>query len=273
MKARLDRVLKKLALEHTPHLIAQYKQMEGDQIAHIQWLARQLARYNVVVLAGKLKEMHNVDLYVQDWLRGFGQFNALLTSNLYPSFNQISASNGDTVENPHIVVLQLDVEPVSNALAGYVIPYLAWRQPQRPYSEPELRGLMDIILREELGVGNLQPDVFYRLQMEGVAILKQMLGVQMRYISVTTFDQPILSLLPKQPPQPPIMLPEEQKRQEREFTRELENVERQEVDTTPSEAMFNPIPMRHQSKDVTGQPNRAKKPFVPVPPLPRRDNK
>ena len=84
MRARLDRVLRKLGAAHAQHLLNHYEQMEGDQIARIQWLARQLAGYNQVVLVGKLHEMDNVDLYFQDWLRGFGQFYALLTGILYP---------------------------------------------------------------------------------------------------------------------------------------------------------------------------------------------
>lgn len=268
MKARLDRTLNKLAAQKAPHLLNHMQQNGGDKIAQIQWMARQLAEHRQVVLVGALEQEHsNVALHVHDWLRGFGQFCTLLTSTLYPSYTNISAHYADQTANPWIVVLELEVEPIASVLAGTIVPYLAWRQPQRPYSEPELRGLMDIVLREELSVSNLPSDDFYRLQQHGVDTLKHMLGVQMRYISVTTFDQPILNLLPRQQPQPPVMLPEEREQQQRRFTQELERVEIQEVDTTPSEQMFSPVPpITDLNKPV--QPNRQR--TAPVPGLPTR---
>lgn len=243
MNARLTRTLRKLAAEKAPQLLSQVEQHSGDQIERIQWMARQLAHYRQVVLVGTLAQHHaNVDLHVQDWLRGFGQFCTMLTSSLYPTYRDITARYADNTTNPWIVVLELESEQVADALAGTIVPFLAWRQPRRPYSEPELIGLMDIVLRHVLAVRNLDMDTHYHLQAQGVEQLKRMLSVEMRYVSLTTFDRPIVNLLPPQTSPPPVMLPEEQALHERQLTQQLELVEFQETDTTPSEEMFRPVP-------------------------------
>lgn len=271
MNARLTRTLRKLAAEKAPQLLSQVEQQDGDQIARIQWMARQLAHHHQVVLVGTLnKDETNVALHVQDWLRGFGQFCTMLTTTLYPSYTNISAYYADRSTNPWVVVLELEVEAVANVLAGTIVPYLAWRQPQRPYSEPELMGLMDIVLRHVLSVGNLSQDEYFRLQGQGVEQLKQMLSVQMRYVSVTTFDRPIMNLLPRQQPQPPMMLPEEQALHQRQLTQALEQVEVQDVDTTPSEEMFRPVQPITGLNKTSDEPRPAQRRVMPVPDLPPR---
>ncbi len=264
MISRLERILYKLAYQNAPHLVPPGWSRSGDPIERVQLLARKLATYNVTVLIGELEPqlLSLKELYIQDWLRSYGQMYTLLKDALFPSFGGISAQYADN-RLPAVVVFRGEAAPVITMFSGYITPYLAVRQTSK-VPELELRGFMDFILTE-LEAGNLSRPAYLHLQQNGVGILRQMLGATVRHVSLTSFDKPVIEAL--QPPSikqqstpPPAYLPEEQ---ERKLHYELEHLPEDDEPETPTEQMFlHDIPL-----------TRTKQRRPPVPPLPGKKDR
>lgn len=247
MIARIERILIKLAEQHAPHLVSGGWKTLPDATARIQDLAHRLSAYSVLVLVGDFSNIAQTEQsrQLQDWVRGYGQFYNVMASRLFPSLNKIDARYADDNALPlPVVVFVGEATPVIQCMAGYIAPYLAVRQGQRPVSELEIRGLMTTIL-DELEAEDLPRAVVHQLEDSGVNIIKALLGVQMRHLSLTPFVRPILSNVPAMPglnpPQPPLKLPEEGQ----QIVYQLEHLPPDELPQTPTEEMFRvslPLP-------------------------------
>jgi hypothetical protein len=208
MNARLERILIKLARQHAPHLTPPGWEQTGDVLQRIPTLARQLARYNLLVLMAYLQTglLGERDSAVQAWVNEYGHLYSLLTRNLFPSLTAINAQYADD-KFPPLVVIRGEATPVMNVLAGFVTPYVAARQAQPTGSEVELFGLVGIVL-DELEAGDLPRTRYEALRTECMAVIQRMLASPVRQITLTPFDRPIIGQT-KPLTAPPDQLPEE----------------------------------------------------------------
>ncbi len=203
--ARLETNLIHVARRYAPTLIPAGWQKPGDYSGALPDLARALATYNVLVLAGDMPATA-----VKAWTDGYSDFYALLAGALFPSYTRVSAFYLDQAAPP-LVALYGEATPVITTLAGFVVPYVVARQGTRP-SEVEVLGMMDMIL-EELEATDLPRGDYRRLRDSGAAYLRALLELTGRQFPLTPAARPIFAEMaagaPAQPaPPPPADLPE-----------------------------------------------------------------
>jgi hypothetical protein len=205
--ARLERNLIAAARRYAPTLIPAGWQKSGDYSGSLPNLARALATYNVLVMAGDAPQSA-----VKGWTDGYQGLYRILSEALFPSFMKISAFYLDQ-EQPLLVALYGEATPVMVTLAGYVTPYIVARQGTRPL-EVELFGMMDMIL-EELEATDLPRDEYRRLRDSGAGLLRELLNSGVQQFALTPPARPIFDEMaaqrpPEQRPAPPTTLPQEQ---------------------------------------------------------------
>jgi hypothetical protein len=219
MDRRLEQTLMALAQQYAPQALRQWDRRgnEGQQLAS---LARQLANFNLLVIVGDFPQSlqsltQDVATQIQAWVNGYGQMYHLLAGALFPSYIQLNAQYADD-RWPVIIYMQGAATPVIQKLAGYVAPFVVYRQMDARVSEAELLGIMDLVL-DELEAGSIPRDAYKKLRADGVGILKDMLNMPIRQLPLTEFDRPIITdsqriapppLPTVAPPEPPT-LPEE----------------------------------------------------------------
>ncbi len=181
--ARLERNLIAVARRYAPTLIPAGWQQPGDYRGALSDLARGLATYNVLVLAGAAPQAS-----VKRWTDGYQAFYSAMTSALFPSYGRVSAFYLDQ-EQPLLVALYGEATPVIVALAGFVAPYVVVRQGTRPL-EVELVGMMDMIL-EELEATDLPREDYRRLRDAGASLLRELLEGDFRQLALTPAARPI----------------------------------------------------------------------------------
>jgi len=216
MDERLERILTQLAAQHAPQVLPMWDR-RGDYAQRLPRLARLLANYNLLVIMADFPQSlraadQDPGALIQAWADAYGQLYTLLARALFPSFTRVSARYADS-RWPVIVSIYGEAAPVIGVLAGYVAPFVVYRQPESTVSEVELIGLMEVIL-EELEASNLPRDASKRLVAEGASILKRLLLMPVRQLPVTEFDRTIFTdsqrLIPvKDAPGTPPLLPEE----------------------------------------------------------------
>jgi hypothetical protein len=213
MNERLERALITIARRSAPSLVPSGWQQPGDYALlaarPLSDLAGALAAHNVLVLIGELSPelAHQAAVHFKDWADCYIQFYARLCETLFPSFTQVNAYYADQ-EWPPVVVIYGAATPLIIALAEYVAPFAATRQDKSP-SDVEIRGLIDTIL-DQLEAGDLPREDYRRLLDEGAAVLKQLLGAQVRQLPLTP---PALALagvdtMTTLPAPPPTLPPE-----------------------------------------------------------------
>ncbi|MEP7290445.1 MAG: hypothetical protein ABI835_01625 [Chloroflexota bacterium] len=190
--ARLERNLIAAARRYAPTLIPAGWQKAGDYSGSLPNLARALATYNVLVMAGDAPQAS-----VKGWTDGYQGFYRVLCEALFPSFGRVSAFYLDQ-EQPLMVALYGEATPVIVALAGFVTPYVVARQGTRPL-EVELVGMMDMIL-EELEATDLPREEYRRLRDSGASILRGLLDSEVRQFALTPPARPIFDEMNAQRP-------------------------------------------------------------------------
>lgn len=184
MNSRLERILITLARRNAPQLL-EMGLMDAPA------LARRLAAFNILVIVGDPgKTIQEAYPQIQIWVDGYVHIYDLLTSNLFPSFTQISANYADG-ELPAIIIINGAATPVVEVMAGFIAPYVVQRQGRRSVSEAEILGLMDEIL-DQLEAGDLPRDEYRRLRAEGAQILKEMIASPVRQLPLMRFDRAIV---------------------------------------------------------------------------------
>ncbi len=261
MTARIRRILEKLTTEHAPSITPNgWAALPGDSISKVQHVARELAKYDLMVIAGILPDdiAHLPDIHIPDWVRGYQQMYALLSKSLFPSMASFTATYADQ-RMPPVIVMHCKATPVACVMSGFINPYVSVRQ-HRPASQLEMHGLMNVVLME-LEAGDLPRATFDQLLGDGVKLLRQMLRSTVHHISLTTFDRPILDVLPVAKNAKP-KVPEQ-----KQIEHELEFLPEDDQETTATHEMFvRPVNIDTQSGGTTER-------LPPVPGLPKHRKK
>ncbi|HRF94808.1 MAG TPA: hypothetical protein PLZ51_06435 [Aggregatilineales bacterium] len=274
---RFERILYKLAQRHAPHLTPAGWNQAGDKLERVQKLARDLARYSVLVMVGNVAQPKAIDVQVTQWVNLHAQFYGLLARTLFPTFSNIQAQYADSL-TPPVVVMMGDASPVLNGMAGIVLPYLAMRQPKATdVSDGELLGLMDILLKD-LEAGDLPSAVYTDIQHQCAVLLRQLLKGSVTHVMLTLFDKPVLEMItpekPKDIPLKPTLLPKTGRLNplygepptstgDTKPAPDLTHLPDDNVPNTPTEQMF--------VKDIFL--DKSRKRVLPLPDLPKPDKK
>lgn len=268
---RLERILKKLVINHAPHITQPGWDHGKDEITALQYLARKLADGGVLILVLKIPPQIQAaaEVYIQDTINLFARFYHILARSLFPSLIRLDAHYADE-RTPPVIVMTGDATPIFAVMAGYIIPYVAIRQPTGVINDLEITGLLDVVLGE-LEAGDLPRAVYQEVRANAVEVMKQLLNMQVEYVSLTSFDKPILNtrdlIVPLQqrktgmlqpPPPPPPTLPQQQA----QIKHDLETLPEDDQPQTPTERMFRTdVKLNNNDTKRTGR-------RPPVPPLP-----
>ncbi|MCA9902212.1 MAG: hypothetical protein KC547_00030 [Anaerolineae bacterium] len=212
MKERLEKTLIAVASRYAKPLVPAGWQKPGDYPRALPELARSLASYNVLVLLGDLPVPYTGDaaLHIKFWADTYERLYRRLARVLFPSFADCTCYYADQ-EWPPIIILHGAATPLIEALADFVAPFVVMRQSSAQISDVELRGLMDLVL-EELEATDLPREEYVRLRDEAVAIVRDLLALNVRQMPLTPAKRPIFGVLPPPTaaaPAPPDTLPEE----------------------------------------------------------------
>ena len=223
MKARMERILKKLAQGHRPYLL---NNLPADMDARLRLLADGLAKEGVLVIVGEIP-VRDHDTGVSKWVGAYGDLFMLMAKGIFPSLARLEAVFADS-HQPPIVVIDGQPAAVIEALARYVAPFLAMRQNDKRVTDAELRGLMQFML-DELEAKDVADAVYTHMWQEGIMILRYLLNLEMTHYAVTSAARPLMLQFQREqaqaihmpqlpnaqpdqhltPPPPPEMLPEE----------------------------------------------------------------
>jgi len=205
---RLQRILLKLAERHSPALTAWSRQQFTRDVDNWEReLASRLASQNslVVLIADEFEPsmLKDQKRHITDWVKSYQRFHRLLGQLLFPTTRRFHARYADD-KMPPVVVITADPAPIATVFSGFVLPYLAIRQPEQNLaSELELRGLMDMII-DHLQADDLPRAVIDEMRRSGVNLLVSMLQTRVRHLSLTDFNGQVLAQIqPSQSPPPP----------------------------------------------------------------------
>ncbi|MCU0512845.1 MAG: hypothetical protein MUE40_09770 [Anaerolineae bacterium] len=240
---RLTKILTTLARQHVPHWLAGPPLDDARQ----RLLAAELAKEGKLVIMGLLPERYQTsrEAHINAWVSTYGTLYIRLTEVLFPSLTQFGAVYADTLQPP-VIVLEGAGGVVLRAFAGYIVPYIAVRQPVGVISQPELHGVMTMLLTD-LEADDLPGARYDRLLNEGVALLHSLLESRVQTIALTDFARPLFQQLRPPAPTPPPDIPEAEK---------LEQLKTREMFVSPVPIFFKPPPAK---SDRSG-----KKPRPPV---------
>ena len=222
MKARMERILRKLAQRYRPYLLNNLPADMDDRLRH---LADGLAKEGVLVIVGEVPDEYYAE-QVSKWVGAYGDLCMLMAKGLFPSLAKLEAVYADN-NRPPIVVIDGQPAAVMEQLGRYVVPFIAMRQNDNRVTDAELRGLMQFML-DELEAQEIDRAVYNYMWQEGIKILRHMLNMNMTHYSVTSPARPLMLQIqreqaqalhvpqaPKQspdqnlkPPPPPELLPE-----------------------------------------------------------------
>jgi hypothetical protein len=266
MDQRVEQILLTIAQQYAQPLLQTWER-RGDYNQRLPRLARGLANYGILVIMGdqpySLRGLSDdVRVQIQDWVNSYAQFYYVLTQTLFPSYMQMSAHYTDD-KWPLVIFMRGSAAAVIQRMAGYIAPFVFYRQMDAKVSEIELAGVMDLIL-EELEASSLPIEVYRKLRADGVNILKHLLEVQIRQLLLTDFDQPIFTdsrrfAVPPTLPGLPlddsqVTRPDRQPPSAREDTARL----------TQTQSVFQVTPPTWQNPP---QPTPAKPATAPLPPV------
>ncbi len=270
--ARLEAGLIHVARRYAPALVPQGWQQPGDYSGALPELAKALASFNLLLMAGEAPTTS-----IKNWTDGYEQFYQLLCGALFPSFTRVTAFYVDQ-QQPMIVAIYGEATPVIVTMAGLVAPYVVTRQGTRPL-DLELIGMMDMIL-EDVEASDLPGDDYRRLREAGADALRQLLSSDVRQLLLTPPARPIfgdlrpatqtMTVAPVAPPQPadlpeppaaPATMPEEIRAPPIP----------QETESQPPRRTFDPdaVPIFF-NPGSSGQRGTNVPPAAPLPPPERR---
>jgi hypothetical protein len=196
---RLERILLKLAQQREPQLVMPGWEQSPNALKR---LARSLADYNLLVIMGNVPAhlIGEKDRHIQNWVNTYARFHNLLAQTLFPNYSALEARFADE-HHPVIVVIEARISPVLEAMAGYLVPFVASRQPYTRVMESELHDLMEFIL-SRLAVDDLSSPIFNTLVQDGIKNVRRLLEQPVQHIALTDFDRRIFEEIPK-----PVTLP------------------------------------------------------------------
>ena len=220
--SRLERILLKLADEHSP-VLKNKVWLERDEYVRIRMLARGLASAGIVVIAGRVPAEYQRDRsrIISKWVKLYREFYYLLTRQLFPKMPELHEFDAHFADqqDPPIVTLHGRATFVWHQVAGCINPYLESRQRDQSARQAELLGVISLVL-DALETSNLKLQIRNDIQMNGIRILRELLELPIYHISLTEFDdsvRPVLQIAkPRRPiappPSRPAGLPEQSRR-------------------------------------------------------------
>lgn len=201
--SRIEAILTRLANKHAPQLLT--TPPAPDVKTQINTLSYGLAKVGTLVLMGDLSEGLRAEreTHVNNWVSLVATLYRLLVDALFPSLQRMEATYADS-QFPPIIVLDVESEFVARMIAGYIIPYVAARQGETHLSEAELRGVMMMVM-DELDADTLPTPSYNKLLSEGIGVLRALIELPIKHITLTEFARPIFQELktPTPPPPPP----------------------------------------------------------------------
>lgn len=200
MSTELARVLRQLAQDYAPHLV------DNSPRPDPAILARRLANDAVLVVIGQPDARYASDPQnVARLCAGHYMtlYRVLVDALFPPALRQIQALYQVYDQSRLLVCFKAEAGPVTQALAGYVAPYVAERQAAKSVSDYEVLALMEVVLHT-LDADDLAQAEWDKLKAQGAVLVKRMLGMPLRQLPLTAFDTPFFSKIePEPPPQPP----------------------------------------------------------------------
>src|SRR5687768_15246586 len=119
MKARMERILKKLAQRYRPYLL---NNLPADMDTRLRVLADGLAKEGVLVIVGEIP-VRDYEVGVSKWVGAYGDLFMLMAKGIFPSLANLEAVFADN-HQPPIVVIDGQPAAVMEQLARYVAPFL-----------------------------------------------------------------------------------------------------------------------------------------------------
>jgi hypothetical protein len=202
MKARLERILNKLANQYTPALPSQTR---GEN--RLRLLADGLAREGVLVIAGHVPPHVTSQQVVNDWVAAYYDLHQLLTQALFPSHTGLRVTDADG-QHPPVFVLYSDVCAVTKTIGGYVVPFVAGQPQHGQYYLSHLKGIMTYLI-DDLEGGDLSASESNQLAEDGVPILQRLLNSVVQQDALTSPTREMSQHIQQMPPPPPPFLPED----------------------------------------------------------------
>ncbi len=180
---RLEQVLTRLAKDHAPVVIEDWPTLRTEENA-LGKLARRLANYNILVITGEMTSSfqhitEDTTRLLQEWVNTYGELYTTLVATVFP--HQIPHISGHYTDSlwPVIIYLRGSITPVIQAMAGYIMPYIAVRQTAALLSRAELIGLIDMVLANLEG-DDIPPEARKHLHENGTRLLDALINGQMR---------------------------------------------------------------------------------------------
>lgn len=196
---RLERILFKLAEQHAPHLVKPGWEQTPNALRR---LARSLADYNLLIIMGSVpahlageKEKH-----IQNWVNAYARFHNLLAQTLFPSYAALEARFADEYA-PTVIVIEAQIAPIFEAMAGYLVPFVASRKSHTRVPEAELQELTEVIL-SRLAANDLSRPIYITLLQDSMTNVRKLLELPIQQIALTDFDRRLFDEVPK-----PLTLP------------------------------------------------------------------
>lgn len=215
----IELILINIARKFAPTLVPQDWKRSGDLKKSLSTFARELANYHILVLLGERDNAmpQNNPVAVRETGEMYMRFYHVLADKLFSSLpKRIDASYYSYSRATLMIMFDAEARGVIEVMAGFVAPYVVERQKSRTIAPTELQDLMDKIL-QKLEAGDSSQPEYRQMRDQGVEILKQMLGMRLKQLSLTHFDEPffseIKSSMPTPSVPPPISLPEEEETQ------------------------------------------------------------
>lgn len=196
---RLDNTLTSLANQYVPDALMKAPR---DLDKRVPYLADSLVRVGILVMNADIPS-NNYQFLLRRWIYGYRNIYDVLASNLFTTLRRIDLGTVDNM-TPPVVVLKGQAIPIINVLAGYVVPYVTFRQQTSILNEPEIRGIIAIML-EELD-DEITTQVSKVILQTCTQVIIELVTLPITQYSLTTMNKPLFQN--KQgPPPPPIKQP------------------------------------------------------------------
>ncbi len=198
----LEMILVKIAQEYAPKLVPKDWQKPGDLRLPLHTLARQLADYHVFTLIGFRGEHYSQDIpsIVRECANTYLELYTLLIEVLYRPLQEHKALYYSYSREKLLLYFWLEARPIAQVLAGCISPYVVQRQATTAVADVEIRALLSLAL-QRLDADDLSPQETQHIMLNGVRIIKHLLGMPLRQKPLTHFDVPFFTMI--EPPAPP----------------------------------------------------------------------
>ncbi len=198
----LELILVKIAKEHAPKLVPATWGKPGDLSKPLYILARQLADYHIFTLIGYRGEHYSQDIpgIVRDCADTYAALYHLFIGVLYPSLDQNRALYYSFSRDKLLLYFRFDARPVAQVFAGFIAPYVVERQATNAVSDFEIEALLSKVL-QKLDADDLSRAETHHIMTNGKQIIKRLLGMPLRHMPLTRFDEKFFSAI--EPPTPP----------------------------------------------------------------------